>query len=100
MSTVVTIGRNVGDVPLSAESWERFRSRTLAAVREACESVYFVGTGAGIWEDEREEAFTIVADDTTSERAYVRLSLTLSELCKLYRQDAIALTRGGTMLVH
>lgn len=100
MSTIVTIGRNVpeqGNLPMSGERWERFISDTTAIVLLTCGTVYFVGTGQGVYEGQTEQSWTIIADAPVSLEEHDSLKWNLAELAHTYLQECIALTVGETV---
>lgn len=98
MSTItVSAGRNVGDTPMDDGRWAMFCEDITLGVNLSGHQVLFVGTGDGIWEDTVEEAFTIVALTTESSDTDA-LTRWLADLAPQYRQDAIAITTGETVL--
>jgi hypothetical protein len=105
MATVVSIGRNIADEEtvrvrpdrLSDRDWQAFITETLDVARTFGD-VYFGGEGDGVYQDEPEEAFTVVFEDVdTLERA--ALVASLAELASRYGQESIALTTGETEFV-
>jgi hypothetical protein len=95
MSTTVTvsIGRNVGDEPMSDERWYDFRSALLDELDlYSGGNIHFQGQGTGIYAGTVEQSFTAVA---TVENP-VGLYHTLAELAHAFDQDSIALTTGNT----
>lgn len=104
-STVVSIGRNVGDQPLSTAEWTRFKSQALEEVRFAAAlkggQVVFHGEGQGQWAGEDgvtvfEGSFTVVAAGPVDTDL---LAETLAVLAWEFGQEAIAVTTGETALV-
>lgn len=99
MPTVtVSIGRNVGAVPMSVERWHYYVTDTRKAVNAVASAVHFVGRGSGIYDGALEDSFSIVAtvDDGAS---LALLAKRLRSLARLYRQDSIAMTVGSTQFV-
>ena len=105
MSTItVSIGRNVGTEPMSENEWFSFREAIKCAVKFTDHQILFTGDGEGIWEGQKEDAFTIVAmtvADTNgkmgSDTAWLRDWA--GRLGRKYGQDAVAITTGETDLV-
>lgn len=96
-TATISIGRNVGDKPLSADRWLAFRYAIRQGLGDDA-TVYVDGaTSVGEWQGVSEESATWVAD-ITPERASV-LSGHLAKVALDYGQDAIALTLGETRLV-
>jgi len=110
MATVVTIGRSVDGRPMDLVSWRRFMGETLDAVEAYTGKVYFSGEGHGIYEDEAEASYIVVADGYTvvgedvpmdeDASSYLRLMRALARLAAKYGQESIALTEGLTQLVQ
>jgi hypothetical protein len=98
MSTItVSAGRNVGDAPMDAVTWETFTMDLVATVEATGHTVLFEGTGQGIWEGTVEQAFTIVAASGPEARTGT-LAEWLGAMARHYGQDAIAITVGTTVL--
>ncbi len=96
MSTVtVSIGRNVGNTPMSDSDWQQFRAETRAVVQGGnIIAPYYEGTGIGT---DREESYTIVAEfKPNHELAFTR---GLYDLCAQFEQDCVAVTIGQTAFV-
>lgn len=105
-SYTITIGRNVGTEPMSAERWEDFIEDIKAdMLLFAAESAIHVESveihrGKGTWEGVEEDSAKITiltpaqSDNTDILRHY------LSETAWLYDQDAIALTIGMSHLIE
>lgn len=86
----ISIGRNVGDKPMSDDRWYDFRVATLAVV-ERYARVVFSGMGTGRYAGAVEESFTLVA---TLTRNITGLYHELGEVAHAFDQDSIALTTG------
>ena len=105
-SYTITIGRNVGTEPMSAERWEEFKATALSEL-EYRFNAYQPGayaieehTGYGYWESGREESHKVTA---LVEKAlgwdhleYLRRDL--AAVAGQFDQDAIALTIGVSEL--
>lgn len=95
----ITIGRNIGDIPLSNHRWKGFKS-CIESFIELHEGEIFVNSsGHGTWINEegqeiKEENQTFVF----SSCLFLDL-VHLKRLARLFRQDAIALTTGSTQLI-
>ena len=97
-TVTISIGRNVGDEPMSDGEWVAFCSDIWQALYDADATVYVdEAKSVGEWDGIREESRTWVASVDDSVIDWIRISL--AEFCRTYRQDAIALTVGVTELV-
>lgn len=99
MSMTVTIGRNVGNVPMSDAHWQSFTADVLRNIRANTRAIYFVGFGTGVWEGTEEESFTVISETPTTSAACA-ISVSLSFFAEAYGQEAIAVTIGETELVQ
>lgn len=96
VTIVISIGRNVGNVPLDAKRWEGFCTLVRTLLAES--RVYVYGAESiGVWNGVSEDSRTWVAETSTDKLEDIRSSL--RAFAKLYEQDAIALTVGQTELV-
>ena len=101
----ITIGRNIGDNPMSYCEWDSFCSSLQHAVSVACNlsgQILFTGEGRGSWTDENghrthEDAFHIIAIIETGRKAYLKNKL--SEFVRDYEQEAIACTFADAALI-
>lgn len=101
MQTTVTIsiGRNVGDQPMSADKWRRFRADIGRRLRAAGANVFVdTAVSTGTWDGVREQSATWVASVEANRLETIRVGL--ERACRLFQQDAIALTIGQTELLH
>ena len=95
----ITIGRNVGNKPLSNHRWKGFKS-CIESFIDSHNGIIFVNSaGYGIWVDSKgqeinEENQTYVF----SSKEFLNKS-ELKRIAKLFRQDAIALTSGNTQFI-
>ena len=99
MNTVtITIGRNFGDVPMTASRWAGFKNDIQTVLDNHYATVYVnAAAGRGTWEGVEEENATWVAG---LDAAFVpKVRERLSYLADVYEQDAIAYTVGTTDLV-
>ena len=62
MSVYVTIGRNVGDEPMSDDQWEAFRLSTYQVVENLAGDVVTSAEGIGRYEGQTEATYVVVAD--------------------------------------
>lgn len=99
MSTVtISIGRNVGEAPMSAREWRKFRGRIGRLVEDVAEEVYVTDAKCvGSWEGIPEESRTWVALIGKHSEVYVLDIVTI--LAGMFGQDVIAVTFGETHLV-
>ncbi len=99
MNTItVTIGRNVGEVPLYPRAWRDFTDALDRLVGERAEQVFVQAQGCGAWAGVGEDNYTIVA--SIGAASLRTLPAALARLAHEYLQDAIALTVGTTALVE
>lgn len=106
MATVISIGRNVGEEPMHASTWDAFTSDVFDAA-ERFGAVVFYGQGTGVYEGAVEDSYTIVIDDSEAKHnprtggkySVDALRAELRDLATQYGQEAIALTRGETEFV-
>jgi len=104
MTVVISIGRNIGDEPMSTYSWDGFRGAVRALVDAYAGPVVFAGTGEGIYDGLEEEAFTVIGAESTENigtraKDLQTLKSELRSLAGDYRQDSIAWTRGTTLFL-
>lgn len=97
-TVTVSIGRNVGDEPMSTNVWRDFARATESAI-DFVKTEYYVrnANGAGGWQDNPEDSKTWVFSMDTTKLSI--LEWRMSDLCDLFKQDAIAVTYGTTDLV-
>ena len=98
-TVTVTIGRNVGDDPLSASSWNDYFRETRDAVEASSAALLTVAPYRGAWEGVKEDAgifygLGVDDDDLASLRAR------LETLASKYGQAAIGLSVGENELVR
>lgn len=97
---IVSIGRNVGIVPMSDEAWTKFQSRVNVSLTCTVGRPDFVVVGqGGVWGEVPEESavFTVLGPDL-SWLPTLRAQLTLVAWSN--KQDAIALTVGDSELIE
>ena len=106
MNVTISIGRNVGKVPLPTTEWDSFVGaidRLVAALVDQSQwngaQIVQSGYVDGWWNGDREDSYTItVADaDPTLEDA---LANSLRVECIRYRQDSIAATFYEVTLIE
>ena len=106
MNVTISIGRNVGNVPLPTREWDSFVGAIdflVAALVDQSQStvaqVVQFGYVDGYWNGDREDSYTItVADvDPTLEEA---LANSLRVECIHYSQDSIAATWYEPTLIN
>ena len=95
----ITIGRNVGNKPLSNHRWQGFKSCIESFIDSHSGIIFVNSAGNGIWVDSKgqeikEENQTFVF----SSNEFLNKS-ELKRIAKLFRQDAIALTSGCTQFI-
>ena len=106
MNVTISIGRNVGKVPLPTQEWNSFVSaidRLITTLIKQSQStgaqIVQFGFVEGYWNGDREDSYTItVADaDHTLKDA---LANSLQVECIRYRQDSIAATWYEVTLIE
>lgn len=95
MSTYVSIGRNVGDEPMSAEMWRDFRTAVEAAVTRFAGPLVSATTGTGWYQGVSEETAVYVG---AADESY-RLIDALDVLRTRFGQESIAVTWGVVRFV-
>tara|TARA_R110002020_G_scaffold221997_3_gene430315 strand:- start:896 stop:1264 length:369 start_codon:yes stop_codon:yes gene_type:complete len=95
----LTIGRNIGNKPLSNHRWEGFKSCIESFIDSHNGEIFVNSSGNGVWTDAigkeiKEENQTFVF----SSNEFLNKS-ELKRIAKLFCQDAIALTSGNTQLI-
>lgn len=102
-SYTATIGRNVGTDPMPLTTWEQFIEDVTADLSVYLfrnDDVVELHRGKGVWDGIEEESakITLLKSSPLEEPALDNLRRALSELARLYSQDAIALTIGQSEL--
>lgn len=97
ITVTVSIGRNVGTLPMLEHDWQAFAADTTRIVRNLSSTVHFLGFGSGEYEGETEESYTIVATTIVPSLQGMRDALAL--LARENGQEAIAVTSGMTRYV-
>lgn len=102
MNTItVTIGRNVGDEPMSPSSWNNFIFDTRKAFLQSAEDVWAGALYTGGWNGHSEDAYILYGPSKSESAAAVTiLRQTLAILATKYGQDAIGLSVGEGELVE
>lgn len=101
---VISAGRNVGSRPMAAEEWQRLRlavARILESVDASVHTRDAIGSGEWLGDDGvlvREESVTYSA--TVQDGALQILERNLQEIAKQFKQEAIALIVGRSVLVR
>ena len=103
-SIVISAGRNIGPQPMAAEEWQRLRL-SVARILESVNAEIFtrdaIGFGQWIGDDgtlTREESVTYSA--AVRDGALDQLQRGLQQLAQQFKQEAIALIVGETLLVR
>lgn len=100
----VTIGRNVGDTPMSVARWSEYRSDVAALLRRLAASginpTFEFHNGYGEWHGVAEDSHkaTLMLNHALADDDIAWLRRDLADLAWLYDQDAIALTIGVSEL--
>lgn len=99
----ITIGRNVGDVPMPDEQWHAFQQDVNSIIGNVADPGGFFErhTGIGVWslapEQSHKQAFG--QDEPLTDLDLHNVRVNLAELARRYQQDAIALTIGQSELI-
>ena len=100
VTVTISIGRGIGDSPMSARKWREFRADVRGALHSAGGTLYVDSAKSiGEWEGVREESATFVAGDIPADNVPALMDH-MREFCERYDQDAIAFTVGETYLVR
>lgn len=92
MTIVVSIGRGVTEGTLDHRTWSRFKDLTWNLMHDYGD-VVFHGEGVGVYEEQTEDAYTVIATSKKWREAdAAELRIRLGALASCYRQDCIALT--------
>lgn len=103
----VTIGRNVGDEPMSTHDWRLFRESVnmhltiIATIDDVQIDAIETTRGTGEWNGVREDNARVVMRTLSplSETALGKLRVRLGNLATANMQDAIAFTIGTSELI-
>ena len=93
----ITIGRNVGDVPMSPTRWADFRAHVGAILDSLRADIWAEATYVGRWDGQAEEA-AIWHAGVEGGLDVERLDATLGRLAHAFGQEAIGLTVGPARL--
>tara|TARA_R110002020_G_scaffold404912_1_gene614957 strand:- start:4038 stop:4358 length:321 start_codon:yes stop_codon:yes gene_type:complete len=99
----VTIGRNVGDIPMRDIAWSTFEDQINALMASYVEngSVVEMHSGTGGWNGVSEDStkVTLITEHPLTDRKLADLKRGLAYYAAQYTQDAIALTIGQSELI-
>lgn len=97
----VTIGRNIGRVPMALPDWATFSTAVRDRLAWHLEGATVTEhDGTGDWEGVREESVVITAYGApVTLNAQILLTRDLATLARNFEQDAIAVTFGRSVLV-
>lgn len=96
-TVTVTIGRNVGENPMTDGPWAEFKFEARSLLVAVGGTLYVDGAEhVGEWDGIREDNCTYVAALTNVPRD--ALTRAYRRLARKYKQDAIAVTYGETVL--
>jgi hypothetical protein len=99
LTVMVSIGRNVGNTPLSDRDWTFFLNDAADVIRRQFEDAEF-HFGKGVWDGISEDSvhITVYRESVTEGMRYAYRE-GLSRLARHYGQDAIALTISEPELI-
>lgn len=90
----VSIGRNVGDTPLSHDDWQTFHRDVRDTIHECHGTILSTVRGTSEWEGTNEDCVLILATFPTP--VYVAsVRAILASLARHWQQDAIGLVGGS-----
>lgn len=81
----ITIGRNIGNVPMHDYVWENFQ----AEISDLFSELYVSSPFQGQWENVIEESYLFIGE--IRPEMLDKLEVKLSHVAKVYNQDAIGL---------
>ena len=94
-NVTVTIGRNIGDLPMAPPDWDRFQDDVRDQLGALLKADYtFTYYGEGEWEGVKEESAVILLVGTTYTARTGDVDSVLSALSDKYLQDAIGWSAG------
>lgn len=103
----ITIGRNVGSEPMELTEWQHFvydvrSTAEWAQLTRELQTDVEVLRGIGRWDGVSEDTAKIVfrTDGALYPETLAQIRTELRDYCDRYRQDAIALSVGGSELVQ
>jgi len=99
VSTYVSIGRNIGDEPMRAESWRDFRAAVAAVLEDNVGRLVSETVGRGYYGGAAEDTAVVVAEGSPALLARDDLERRLAILARRYGQESIALTIGEPTFV-
>ncbi len=92
MSTYATIGRNVGDEPMSSTRWALARADVRRAIARHAGPVVTTAEGFGEYEGTTEATYVVVGAGSPADKELAELRAYLAVVAAEYGQEAIALT--------
>lgn len=99
----ITIGRNVGQTPMTTDDWVSFKQSANYALRDLVgyDKPYELHEGIGEWGGHREDSHKVAVLLDTPIDAFLqdKLRARLAQVANDYRQDAIALTISESELI-
>ena len=98
MNFIISVGRNIGSVPMDIRRWQECQCAVLAAAQLAAKAIYFKGCGSGVYIDLAEESFTVIGElrgvGPIAAMVVDALRQDLAFIASRYEQESIALTFG------
>jgi hypothetical protein len=98
VTVTVSIGRNIGTVPLASAGWSQFRDAIAGILTDHGATIHVRGASSvGEWQGIEEDSSTFVAD--LDREVIDRLLQDIGTIGARYGQEAVAVTIGRTVLV-
>lgn len=99
-TAVISIGRNVGHLPMSSAKWHDFKRsiRESTGVLSLDAIPVFEGSGHGVYDGMQEESYTVILANVRDKDVHA-LRRRLSILAGMFGQESIALTIGRTEFI-
>lgn len=94
-----SVGRNIGDEPMSARDWSRFLNDVSDALRAQGERPE-VHMGQGTWDGVTEESAHLTFYRDTHPENVRAIMIRLADLARNYGQDAIGLVISGVHTIY
>lgn len=97
----LSLGRNIGDQPMSDRDWRRFLNDAADTIRNQGETPE-LHLGSGVWGGVREESarITVYRDEAPTETYRAHLRAFLPVIAARYGQDAIGLVIAESELIN
>lgn len=87
----ITIGRNIGETPMSQAQWDNFIDTTRTVIKNhlTIDGWIFDGDGQGKWGNMLEDSHAFIVQSHHDDDAFEKFRFKLARLAYLYDQEAI-----------